>query len=311
MKSINTGRDNATRYAANFFEEVPAPTPPADQPVVPAPAAPTEPVAPATPAPASSTEPTTQPAAPVAAADGTPPADPAAPVVPAEPRESAIAKRARELREKAAGQTALADRLERTAATPATPAAPAAPIAAPTTPPQPGDDLEPDYFDPETGDIDPAKHVEFTRRLAAAEAQKIVKAAGAETELVTARSNYVASVSSDAQALAAEYDELNPESDLYDQELDDHLTDAYTRATTNAQGQVTRIDMPLKDFVEREMKVISKYRTKAAAQTPNAEAAAGTDGAIVPGPALPPTDKPFGDLSIPEMEARLGKPARR
>jgi hypothetical protein len=281
---------------------------PADQPATPAPAAPAEPAAPAA-APTPPVDPAT-PADPAA-----PPADPATPAAPAasaEPRESGMQKRARELREKAAGQLSLADKLERDAKT--APAAPVAPAPAPTapTPPQPGADAQqPDYFDPETGEIDPVKLNDFIEAKAEEKATKVVQSSSAQTELKAARDNYVASVDADAKAIVTEYPELDPANDSYDQELDDFLTEQYAQATTNSQGQVVRLDIPLKTFVDRQMKVIGKTRTKAAAQTPNGEAAAGTDGAIVPGNTPASPDKPFEELSIPEMEARLGKPQRR
>lgn len=258
-------------------------------------------------APAPSADPATPPAPPVEGQE--PPAPAAEPATPPEPRETAMQKRARELRERADGERKLADKLDPTGAQ----AAPATPAVAEPTPPQPGpaEPQVPDYFDPETGEIDPIKLSEYVNTVAEKKADERLQERNTQAQLEAARTKYVSDVTTDAQTVATEYPELNPESDQYDQELDDFLTDQYQRMTTNSQGQVIRIDVGLKDFVDGQMKIISRTRTKAAAQTPNADAAAGLDVATAPDPGTPPaTDRPFAELSIEEMEAKLGKPRR-
>lgn len=265
-----------------------APTPPVDN-ITPAPAAP------AAPAPAEGGQPA--PAEPAAPAEGEPAPASSAPAVPEPPRESASAKRARELRERTAGMNALADRLD----PPAPAAAPAAPAPLPATTPS-----QPDYLD-DDGNVDIPKLNAYNERRAREIATEVIQQNRSVETITNARNNYVESVNRDAQAIAAQYDELNPLSANYDAELDDHLIGMYQSATTNASGQVVRIDIPMKDFVDREMKVIRKYRTQSAAATPNTVAGQAVDGAIVPSAGSQKTvEKPYKEMSRKEREAKLG-----
>lgn len=275
----------------------PAPTPPVDP--TPAPVATPAPAAPAeggTPAPA---EP-----APSPAPEPAPVAEPA----PAQPRESAQQKRARELREKTSGMNALADRLDPPAPEIRAPQ-PVPPVATAPTPAPAQPSAVPDYFDPDTGEIDPIKMEAHNERRAAEIARGIVSQAKSDETLQTARRNYVDSVSRDATAIAAQYDELNPDKpESYDADLDDHIDAMYQAATRDAQGRVIRIDLPLKQFVDQEMKAIRKYRTATAAATPNLVAGQAVDGAPAPASGATPktVEKPYEQMTRKEREAKLG-----
>jgi hypothetical protein len=266
-----------------------------------APAVPTEGTTP-TPAPSAEVTPAPAPDKPAegttpdASVQETPPAKPAEPAVetpPAKPRESAMAKRAREAREKAQGLMNLANKLDPTdapaapAATPPTQPAPA-PTPAPPQPTVPADNLEPDYFD-EEGVIDPVKHTAWSRRVAEAAAQRIIdardkanKAAATQREIGAAVSKYADQVEIDAQYLAANLPELNPESPEYDEQLDADIEADYRNQTIDASGHLIRVDLSLREFAEREVNRIRRYRTKGAASVPNSQVAQGHDGAVVP-----------------------------
>lgn len=287
------------------------------QPVTPAQSA--EPAAPA--APASPTTPHAEPTTPAerpAPAQGEPtPPEPASgtPVEPGSeptaPRESALQKRARELREKAAGQSSLADRLDPSGSQIKAPQ-PTPPAAAPETPVDP---LAPDYFDPDTGDIDPQKHADWSRRVAADEARKIVDSDRAQQELTRRRVDFVNRLDREGHDLATAYPELNPDNAAYNQPLDDAITAAFTGAVTNSKGEIVRVDLDLKSFAEPIMKAVRAQGAQVAASTQSAVAGAAAGAALVPGTNPPAPAKAIEDMSVAELEEKIikeqGKPVRR
>lgn len=290
-----TGSKTTPRYT-DFYEEIPAaPTEPTPDPS-PEPAPAPEPAAPAEgePAPADGSQPPAEPPAP---------AEPTPPQEPEQPRESAIQRRARELREKAEqreqeaqGQRSLADRLD-PQATPPAPAPQPAPPAAPS-PALP----EADYFDPDTGLIDPVKHAAYVDRLTDAKlAQRDAKAAGvqAQNEIRAAVKNYATTVKADADYLASQVPELTPTSDKYNQKLDDRIEAAYKAATHDSQGNLIRIDLSMRQFAEQYVEAYREGLTAGAAAVPNSQAAAGADGALVPDAGVTKS----GDASQAEIDA--------
>jgi hypothetical protein len=48
------------------------------------------------------------------------------------------------------------------------------------------------------------------------------------------------------------------------------------------QANLIRVDLSLREFAEREVNRIRRYRTKGAASVPNSQVAQGHDGAVVP-----------------------------
>lgn len=278
--TIQTGSRSNPRYM-DFYEEIPAPAPteqptpaPSPEPApAPAPAAPAE----GEPAPSDGSLPPAEPPAP---------AEPTPPQEPEQPRESAIQRRARELREKAeqrereaSGQRSLANKLD-PQDTPPAPAPQPAPPAAPS-PALP----EADYFDPDTGLIDPVKHAAYVDRLTDAKlAQRDAKAAGeqAQADIRAAVKNYATAVKSDADYLSTQVPELTPTSDKYNQKLDDRIEAAYKAATHDSQGNLIRIDLSMRQFAEQYVDAYREGLTAGAASIPNSQAGEGHDGALLP-----------------------------
>lgn len=216
-------------------------------------------------------------------------------------------KRAREARDKAEGLTRLADKLD-PAATRPTIAAPQPTPPQPQAPAQPSD--VPDLTDAD-GDLDPVKLEAFIDRRAD---QRYAARRGSE-QIQEKAKTFVNSLDTDAKALSGEYEELNPSSPKYDADLDDAITDAFTSATSDAEGNIVRVDLSLRQFAEPLIKAARKRATAAAAAVPNTVAGQGVDGAVVPDSGATPSGKKFEDMTAKEQEADLirrhGKPVRR
>lgn len=91
------------------------------------------------------------------------------------------------------------------------------------------------------------------------------------------------------------YEELNPDSDNYDAELDKTIANMYAKYGAGA---------PLTDFVEEQMTLAGRVANKQTSRTAHAVEKQSDDQVIRPG--QPREDTPFEELSIAEMEKRLG-----
>ena len=104
------------------------------------------------------------------------------------------------------------------------------------------------------------------------------------------------------------FPELNPNSEQYNEKLADTLAKAYEEAylLTDQSGQFVGTKKSLKDFTEA---MITPYRdamTRGAVQTGEALDRQAAEAVVTPQTSTSSEPKPFADLSIKEMEARLG-----
>lgn len=141
----------------------------------------------------------------------------------------------------------------------------------------------------ESGQVDAA---EFEKRILA-KAQAIA-------ELQTARTQHIERVNREAAKVMEEYSVLNPDSDSYDPELSDSVAKAslaFVRQnpTDSLKKFVDGLMKPYTRSISKQVGGMQEIITKQAAET-----------ALRPSSA-PKSEKRFEDLSLKEMEERLGK----
>lgn len=107
----------------------------------------------------------------------------------------------------------------------------------------------------------------------------------------------------DIELLPAKYPELNEESSNYNPVLEEKISEAYkARAFKNGQLDPTvRLADVAKDFID----VARSAATQTSAEMKNAVAKQADESAVRP-TGSQKTERPFSDLSIAEMEAKLG-----
>lgn len=149
--------------------------------------------------------------------------------------------------------------------------------------------------------IEPGEEVtaeELNRRQEERE-QALLDRASRMNDLNTQRIVAMDRVNREAKELTRKYEELNPNSDDFDPELSDTVTEAalaYVRANPTKS---------LEEFVDKQMKVHKRAVTKEA-KAEQAEIAKQSSQAGSRPSTTKPADKKFEDLSIEEMEAKLG-----
>lgn len=134
----------------------------------------------------------------------------------------------------------------------------------------------------------------------AAEFEKNVLAkAAAIAELKMAQSQHVARVNSEAEKVIEEYSVLNPESDSYDSELSESVTEAalaYVKQnpTASLKKFVDGLMKPYTRAISKQVGGMQEQLTKQVAET-----------AIRPSSA-PKSEKNIAEMSMKEMEQKLG-----
>lgn len=129
--------------------------------------------------------------------------------------------------------------------------------------------------------------------------QDVAKTANSIVDLKLKQERIINRVNTEANQAMAEYPELNPNNDRYNAELSETVTEAaMAYIKSNPTGS-------LKKFVDKLMKPYKKAVTKEVGQATENIAKQVSQTAIRPTPA-PKGEKKFEDLSIPEMEERLG-----
>lgn len=99
----------------------------------------------------------------------------------------------------------------------------------------------------------------------------------------------------DISQVQTKYEELNPESDNYNPNLDKRIAEMYRR---NGAG------VPLSQFVQEQMDLVNEVATKKTVQTQETLQQQQDDAALRPG--TPRQETKFEDLSEKEMEEKLG-----
>lgn len=118
----------------------------------------------------------------------------------------------------------------------------------------------------------------------------------------------------DSERLPTIYSELNPDNDTYTPELDEAIAQEYQERAFKVIGYnpqtgepITQLDpsVRLADIAERQVKAARAYAAKTAAtmRTAVSQTADETAPKLT---AEPPDERRFEDLSIEEMESRLG-----
>lgn len=113
---------------------------------------------------------------------------------------------------------------------------------------------------------------------------------------------------SDSELVLKDYPELNPDSESYDEELATTLADAYweSHVVKDANGNFVRINKSLKDFTSQMIKPYRNALNKGAVRTSEALQQQASESPVTPESSKSSDSKAFEDLSIAEMEARLG-----
>lgn len=187
--------------------------------------------------------------------------------------------RIRELNEKAKAEKARADSLAKQIEE----------LTASSQPQQSWDQLNQPLPTDESGQVDAA---EFERR--------ILAKAQAMAEMQVARTQHIQRVNTEAQKVMEEYSVLNPDTDKYDPELSESIAAAslaYVRANPTAS---------LKKFVDGLMKPYTRSIGKQAGEMQEIITKQAAETALRPSSA-PKSEKKLEDMSLQEMEERLGK----
>ena len=152
---------------------------------------------------------------------------------------------------------------------------------------------------PLVGDDESIDARELERRMQERE-QMIIQRAEAMADLRTNQLNTIERINRESEEVVKLHPELDPKSEYFDSELSDTIyeaVEAKVKADPNAS---------LKSFVDRQMKLYKRGVSKEEAQVAETVARQASQTAIKPSQNKP-VEKQFNELSIEEMEARLGK----
>lgn len=104
------------------------------------------------------------------------------------------------------------------------------------------------------------------------------------------------------------YPELNPKSDKYDEKLAESMAKAYESGfvVKDRNGNFAGTKMSLKEFTDMMIQPYREALVKGAAQTSEALSQQASEAVVTPESSQTSEPKAFEDLSIKEMEAKLG-----
>lgn len=152
---------------------------------------------------------------------------------------------------------------------------------------------------PLVGDDESIDARELERRMQERE-QMIIQRADAMADLRTRQSLAIERINRETEESVAKHPELDPKSELFDKDLSDTIYEA-VEAKVKADPSAS-----VKSFVDRQMNLYKRGVSKETEQIDKTVAKQASQGAIKPSQNKP-VEKQFQDLSIEEMEARLGK----
>lgn len=139
---------------------------------------------------------------------------------------------------------------------------------------------------------------ELERRLRAREAE-IIRRSDAMAEIRSNQAITIDRINRETEEVEKKYSELNPDSDSFDQELSDTIYEA-VEAKVKAEPSTS-----VKKFVDRQMKLYRRGVSKEAEEEAEAVRKQANQTAVKPSQAKP-IEKDFSELSLAEMEAKLG-----
>ena len=129
--------------------------------------------------------------------------------------------------------------------------------------------------------------------------EELLKRVSQVNSLQTQQALAIERINREAKELTRKYAELDPYSETFDRELSDTLTEAaeaYVRANPTKS---------LEDFVDKQMRLHKRAVTKEA-RAENAEVSRQQGQSAIRPSNAKPVEKKFEDLTIEEMEAKLG-----
>ena len=146
-------------------------------------------------------------------------------------------------------------------------------------------------------ELDPA---ELERRMAQRE-QAILAKADQLAQIRLAQEKALERINQESQEVVKKYPQLDPDNkDAFDKELSESIAEAtFAYVRNNPTGSV-------KKFVEKLMKPYQRSVTKKVGEQQEALAKQAAESAVKPTPS-PKGEKAFSELSLKEMEERLGK----
>jgi hypothetical protein len=157
-----------------------------------------------------------------------------------------------------------------------------------------------------TSQVDSAPQAQYTPQVEAGQEVStdqyktdVLRTADSLVNLRLQQERVVNRINQEAQELMAEHPELNPDSDGFNKELSDSVTEA---AIAYAKSNPTQ---SMKTFVNKLIAPYKRAVTKEVAEQSETLAKQASEGALRP-TNIKQTDKQFKDLSIEEMEKKLG-----
>lgn len=153
--------------------------------------------------------------------------------------------------------------------------------------------------------------------------QDVVQTASAIAQLQVeqrlAQRDAVNNFERDTETVPQKFNELNPDNDAYTPELDEAIAQEYQERAFKIVGYdpntgqpITQLDpsVRLSAIAERQVKAARAYAAKTSAGIQSKVAATADETAPRPS-GDKPANRSFSDLSIEEMEAKLGPPVQR
>lgn len=174
-------------------------------------------------------------------------------------------------------------------------------IAELTSPVGLGNNYQPQFnpTEPIVADGEEISVAELNQRIAQRD-QRLLQQANAHSELRMKQTEAVNRINSEAGTVIRKYSQLDPESENFDQELSDSITEA-TEAYVKAQPYSASVSQ----FVDKLMKPYQRAVAKEVGQATANIAKQVTETALRP-TSIQKGEKKASDLSIAELEQKLG-----
>jgi hypothetical protein len=176
----------------------------------------------------------------------------------------------------------------------------------------PSQPIQPQQIEPIVGPGEEIDGNELERRLQARE-QRTLRQADALAVLRTKQQNTINRINNEAVAAMRDYPELDPESDSFDKELSDSVTEAVEAQTIQFGGYdqfgkpvyTINLNSSVKKIVGKLMKPYKGAVTKAVGEEKENLAKQVSESALRP-TAVKPSGKSVDDMSPEELEKKLG-----
>jgi hypothetical protein len=156
----------------------------------------------------------------------------------------------------------------------------------------------PNYDDMD--EIDPAQVQRDVLTAAELIAEAKVRKVIAERDQSAQSKARIDALDADMEYVESTYSALNPDSDEFNQDLYEEVTEMYKEASDNGKR-----DVRLKSFIDRQMKIAGIQANKRQTQQNEAIARQAANSAITPS-GEKSVEKPFEQLTLAEKRAKLG-----